>query len=113
MPMLYAMSLIISLYLSLSLSLSPSENLGSRCPVWIFENLAVTTRDSLSLPPSFPLALSICYLPLRFLTPLSDCCMQIFHFAVASLKSGRSSVLLDVLVGLINPILSLQVNLVL
>ncbi|XP_078165661.1 proteasome activator subunit 4-like isoform X3 [Carex rostrata] len=32
----------------------------------------------------------------------------IFHFAVASLKSGRSSVLLDVLVGLINPILSLQ-----
>ncbi|KAJ4793820.1 Proteasome activator subunit 4 [Rhynchospora pubera] len=32
----------------------------------------------------------------------------IFHFAVASLKSGRSSVLLDVLVGFINPILSLQ-----
>ncbi|KAJ3694711.1 hypothetical protein LUZ60_000088 [Juncus effusus] len=32
----------------------------------------------------------------------------IFHFAIASLKSGRSSVLLDVLIGLIHPVLSLQ-----
>lgn len=54
-----------------------------------------------------PLSLLFTYLPL---TPLFNCYTQIFHFAVASLKSGRSSVLLDVLVGLINPILSLQVN---
>uniref|UniRef100_A0A0E0HPE1 Proteasome activator subunit 4 n=1 Tax=Oryza nivara TaxID=4536 RepID=A0A0E0HPE1_ORYNI len=32
----------------------------------------------------------------------------IFHFIIASLKSGRSSVLLDVIIGLIYPVLSLQ-----
>jgi proteasome activator subunit 4 len=32
----------------------------------------------------------------------------IFHFMIASLKSGRSSVLLDVIIGLIYPVLSLQ-----
>ncbi|KAL5200763.1 hypothetical protein ABZP36_021966 [Zizania latifolia] len=32
----------------------------------------------------------------------------IFHFVIASLKSGRSSVLLDVIIGLIYPVLSLQ-----
>ncbi|KAL6596609.1 hypothetical protein ACP70R_047252 [Stipagrostis hirtigluma subsp. patula] len=32
----------------------------------------------------------------------------IFHFMIASLKSGRSSVLLDVIIGLVYPVLSLQ-----
>ncbi|KAM0917634.1 hypothetical protein ACQ4PT_009123 [Festuca glaucescens] len=32
----------------------------------------------------------------------------IFHFMIASLKSGRSSVLLDVIIGLFYPVLSLQ-----
>lgn len=32
----------------------------------------------------------------------------IFHFIISSLKSGRSSVLLDVLVGLLYPVISLQ-----
>uniref|UniRef100_A0A0D9WPL0 Proteasome activator subunit 4 n=1 Tax=Leersia perrieri TaxID=77586 RepID=A0A0D9WPL0_9ORYZ len=35
---------------------------------------------------------------------------EIFHFIIASLKSGRSSVLLDVITGLIYPVLSLQVR---
>jgi proteasome activator subunit 4 len=35
--------------------------------------------------------------------------LQIFHFMIASLKSGRSSVLLDVIIGLFYPVLSLQV----
>uniref|UniRef100_A0A0E0E157 Proteasome activator complex subunit 4 C-terminal domain-containing protein n=1 Tax=Oryza meridionalis TaxID=40149 RepID=A0A0E0E157_9ORYZ len=34
----------------------------------------------------------------------------IFHFIIASLKSGRSSVLLDAIIGLIYPVLSLQVR---
>ncbi|OEL14405.1 Proteasome activator subunit 4 [Dichanthelium oligosanthes] len=34
----------------------------------------------------------------------------IFHFMIASLKSGRSSVLLDVIIGLVYPVLSLQVR---
>lgn len=32
----------------------------------------------------------------------------IFHFMIASLKSGRSSVLLDIIIGLLYPVLSLQ-----
>lgn len=36
--------------------------------------------------------------------------LQIFHFMIASLKSGRSSVLLDIIIRLVYPILSLQVN---
>ncbi|CAL5038172.1 unnamed protein product [Urochloa decumbens] len=32
----------------------------------------------------------------------------IFHFMIASLKSGRSSVLLDIIIGLVYPVLSLQ-----
>jgi len=36
--------------------------------------------------------------------------LQIFHFIIASLKSGRSYVLLDIIIGLVYPILSLQVN---
>lgn len=36
--------------------------------------------------------------------------MQLFHFIISSLKSGRSSVLLDVVVGLLYPVISLQVS---
>ncbi|TVU11540.1 hypothetical protein EJB05_45133 [Eragrostis curvula] len=32
----------------------------------------------------------------------------IFHFMIASLKSGRASVLLDIIIGFVNPVLSLQ-----
>lgn len=35
--------------------------------------------------------------------------MQLFYFIISSLKSGRSSVLLDVVVGLLYPVISLQV----
>nr|XP_009762109.1 PREDICTED: proteasome activator subunit 4 isoform X1 [Nicotiana sylvestris] len=34
----------------------------------------------------------------------------LFHFIISSLKSGRSSVLLDVVVGLLYPVISLQVS---
>jgi len=34
----------------------------------------------------------------------------IFHFMIASLRSGRSSVLLDIIIGLVYPVLSLQVK---
>lgn len=34
---------------------------------------------------------------------------QMFHFLMSCLKSGRSSILLDIIVRLINPVLSLQV----
>lgn len=36
--------------------------------------------------------------------------LQIFHFMIASLKSGRSSVLLDIIIELLYPVLSLQVK---
>ncbi|VAI73240.1 unnamed protein product [Triticum turgidum subsp. durum] len=36
--------------------------------------------------------------------------LSIFHFMIASLKSGRSSVLLDVIIALFYPVLSLQVR---
>lgn len=36
--------------------------------------------------------------------------VQLFHFIISSLKSGRSSVLLDVLVELLYPVISLQVK---
>lgn len=36
--------------------------------------------------------------------------VKLFHFIIASLKSGRSSYLLDVLVGLLYPVVSLQVD---
>lgn len=35
--------------------------------------------------------------------------MQLLHFIISSLKSGRSSYLLDVIVGLLYPVISLQV----
>lgn len=37
-------------------------------------------------------------------------CVQLFHFVISSLKSGRSSYLLDVIVGLLYPVISLQVG---
>lgn len=37
-------------------------------------------------------------------------CAQLFHFVISSLKSGRSSYLLDVIVGLLYPVISLQVG---
>ena len=37
--------------------------------------------------------------------------VQLFHFMISSLKSGRSSALLDVIVELLYPVISLQVNL--
>lgn len=36
--------------------------------------------------------------------------LQIFHFMIAGLKSGRASVLLDLIIELMYPVLSLQVN---
>lgn len=36
-------------------------------------------------------------------------CVQLFHFIISSLKSGRSSALLDVIVELLYPVISLQV----
>lgn len=36
--------------------------------------------------------------------------MKLFHFIISSLKSGRSSYLVDVLVGLLYPVISLQVR---
>lgn len=35
--------------------------------------------------------------------------LQLFHFLISSMKSGRSSHLLDVIVGLLYPVISLQV----
>lgn len=35
--------------------------------------------------------------------------VQLFHFLISSMKSGRSSHLLDVIVGLLYPVISLQV----
>lgn len=36
--------------------------------------------------------------------------MKLFHFIISSLKSGRASYLLDVIVGLLYPVISLQVS---
>lgn len=35
--------------------------------------------------------------------------LQLFHFIISSLKSGRSSLLLDLIVGLLYQVISLQV----
>ncbi|GJN28950.1 hypothetical protein PR202_gb17128 [Eleusine coracana subsp. coracana] len=44
----------------------------------------------------------------ELLDNMSHSSAQIFHFMIASLKSGRASVLLDLIIGFVYPVLSLQ-----